>query len=235
MDKRITLYTILSATFLTGLILAEITGGKLIQLVVSDKLAFTLTMGVIPFPLTFIITDIINEYYGRKGIRFITFVGMAMVLVALVVLQIDMMIPAAPISPVADDAFDAVFGVSVRIIIGSLTAYLVGQLIDISVFHYVRKKTGGRLLWLRATGSTVVSQLFDSFIVLFIAFLGQLTVMQIVNVGLTNYIYKFAVAVAITPLLYLVHAIVERYLGRKLAKEMMTRAHAGQGVRLSGS
>ncbi|MGB5874296.1 MAG: queuosine precursor transporter [Bacteroidota bacterium] len=225
MDKRIKLYTVLSSVFLTALILAEITGGKLIGLQLADSFGFTLTMGVIPFPVTFIVTDIINEYYGRRGIRFITFVGMAMILMALLVLQIDMLIPATAISPVTDEAFNAVFGVSIRIIIGSLTAYLVGQLVDIYVFHLIRKRTGGRLLWLRATGSTVISQLIDSFIVLFIAFLGQLSVQQILSIGITNYIYKFGIAVGTTPLLYLIHDMVDRYLGKEMAQELMKRAH----------
>ncbi len=225
MDKRIKLFTLLASTFLTALIIAETTGGKLIQLTISQSLVFTMTMGVIPFPVTFIVTDIINEYYGRHGIRFITLVGMIMVLFALVILQIDMTIPAAAISPVQDEAFHAVFGISTRIINGSLIAYMIGQLVDIHVFHFLRGKTGGRMLWLRATGSTVVSQLIDSFVVLFIAFLGQLTIAQILSVGLTNYIYKFLIAVAITPLLYLVHVLVDRYLGKELAEKMMAEAH----------
>jgi len=225
MDKRIKLYTILSSVFLSALILAEITGGKLLQIRMSDSLAFTMTMGVIPFPVTFIVTDIINEYFGRRGIRFITFVGMSMVLFVLLLLQIDMAIPAAAISPVTDDAFNAVFGVSTRIIVGSLTAYLIGQLVDISVFHFVRKRTGGKLLWLRATGSTVVSQLIDSFVVLFIAFSGTLALGDIVAVGVTNYLYKFCIAVAITPLLYVVHSLVDRYLGKDLAARMVASAH----------
>jgi queuosine precursor transporter len=225
MDKRLTLFTILSSVFLTALVLAETTGGKLIQLRVSDSLVFTLTMGVIPFPITFIVTDIINEYFGRKGIRLVTFVGMAMVVMSLLLLQIDMAIPAAVISPVSDAAFNAVFGVSARIFIGSLTAYLLGQMVDISVFHFIRGRTGEKLLWLRATGSTIVSQLLDSFVVLFIAFLGTLTVGQIANIGLTNYIYKFLIAVAITPVLYIVHRLVDRYLGKELAHQMMEEAH----------
>ena len=225
MDKRIILYTVLSSTFLSALILAEITGGKLLQVQPGDSLTFTMTMGVIPFPVTFIVTDIINEYFGRRGIRFITFVGMSMVLFVLLLLQIDMAIPAAGISPVTDEAFNAVFGVSARIIVGSLTAYLIGQLADISVFHFVRKRTGGRLLWLRATGSTVVSQLIDSFVVLFIAFSGTLAVEEIVSIGMTNYLYKFAIALAITPLLYLVHNMVDRYLGTELAHAMVSLAH----------
>jgi hypothetical protein len=183
--------------------------------------------------LTFIITDIINEYYGRKGMRFVTLVGMGMVLGALLILQVDMAIPAAAISPVTDEAFTMVFGVSARIIVGSLIAYLIGQLVDISVFHFIRERTGGRHLWLRATGSTVVSQFIDSFVVLFIAFLGPLTVGQILFIGATNYIYKFLVSVFITPFLYLVHHVVDRYLGKDLAAAMMEDAHRGAALELT--
>jgi uncharacterized integral membrane protein (TIGR00697 family) len=225
MDKRIRLFATLSAVFLSALVLAEVTGGKLIQLTLSEGLAFTMTMGVIPFPVTFLVTDIINEYFGLKGIRFVTFLGMGMVLMALVILQIDMAIPAAAISPVSDDAFNAVFGISARIIVGSLTAYLIGQLIDISIFHALRARTGGRMLWLRATGSTVVSQLVDSFVVLTIAFLGPLTMGQIVQIGFTNYTYKLLIALSITPFLYVVHTLVDRYLGAELAGRMMREAH----------
>lgn len=225
MDKRVILFTVLSAIFLTALLLAETTGGKLIQLALGNGLVFTLTMGVIPFPVTFIVTDIINEYYGRRGIRFITVLGMIMVVFALVLLQIEMAIPAAAISPVPDAAFNTVFGVSARIIVGSLTAYLIGQFVDIAVFHAIRARTKGSMLWLRATGSTIVSQLIDSFVVLFIAFYGPLSASQIFGIGLTNYIYKFAIAIGITPVLYLVHAAVDRYLGHELATAMAKEAH----------
>lgn len=225
MDKRLRLYTTLSSVFLSALILAEITGSKLIQIPFVGGFMFTMTMGVVPFPVTFIVTDIINEYYGRKGIRFVTFVGMAMILLVLAILQIDMSIPAASFSPVGDEAFNNVFGASARIIVGSLAAYLIGQLVDIAVFHWLRQKTGSRMLWLRATGSTVVSQLIDSFVVLFVAFSGVLSVDQILEIGLTNYLYKFLIAVAITPLLYLLHGVIDRYLGREQAERMMQEAH----------
>jgi len=225
MDKRIKLFTVLSSIFLSALILAEVTGGKLIQMTMSEEWVFTMTMGVIPFPITFIITDIINEYFGRKGMRYITFLGMAMVIMVLILLQVDMLIPAAAISPVSDEAFIGVFGISVRIIIGSIIAYIIGQLVDISIFHFIRERTGGKLLWLRATGSTLISQLIDSFVVLLIAFSGQLTFGTIMEIGVTNYIYKFAIAVLITPGLYIMHNIIDRYLGKELAEEMMEQAH----------
>jgi len=232
-NKPLRLFTILSSIFLTALLLAEITGGKLIKFELSANLAFTMTMGVIPFPVTFIITDIINEYYGRRGMRFVTFVGMGMVLFALLLLQIDMAVPAAAISPVTDEAFTMVFGFSARIIVGSLIAYMIGQLVDISVFHFIRARTGGKYLWLRATGSTVVSQLIDSFVVLFIAFLGPLTVSQILVIGTTNYLYKFIIAILITPFLYLAHSLVDRYLGKNLAAAMTEDAHRGAALELT--
>ncbi len=207
------LYLILSCIFITALLMAELTGGKLIELALSEKWTFIMTMGVIPFPVTFLITDIINEYYGKKGVRFVTLLGMGMIAMAYGILYIDMRIPAASISPVTDEMFNSAFGQSSRIIVGSLTAYLIGQLIDIYVFFWIRRKTKKKWLWLRATGSTVVSQLIDSFVVLFIAFYGPLSFMQILNIGMTNYIYKFFIAIGLTPLIYLGHFLIGRYLG----------------------
>ncbi len=223
MDPRSRLYTVLCALFLTALLLAEITGSKLIQLRLSEEWVFTMTMGVIPFPLTFIVTDLINEYFGKPGIRFVTVIGMIMIALAFLILSIDMAIPAAAISSVTDDQFNAVFGQSNRIILGSLTAYLIGQMIDIQVFHWIRQRTHQRMLWLRATGSTFVSQGMDSFVVLFIAFAGVIPTTTILNIGLTNYIYKFVLAILITPVIYLAHYWIDRYLGSRAA-EMITQA-----------
>jgi len=215
MSKVQKLFAVLMSTFLTALIVAEMTGSKLIQSEITESLVFTMTMGVIPFPVTFIVTDLINEYYGKPGIRFVTVVGMIMIAFTYAILLVDMNIPAAAISPVQDDAFTSVFGQSNRIILGSITAYLVGQLIDIQIFHWIRQKTKAKYLWLRATGSTFVSQLMDSFIVLFIAFAGKLSVEQILNVGITNYIYKFIIAIALTPFIYFAHYVIDRYLGEE--------------------
>ncbi|MBL7994032.1 queuosine precursor transporter [bacterium] len=223
MSRRQKLYTVLTSIFVTALILAEITGSKLIQSRITEDFVFTMTMGVIPFPITFLVTDIVNEYYGKPGIRFVTFLGMFMITFTFAILLIDMSIPAASFSPVTDDAFNSVFGQSNRIILGSITAYLVGQFIDVQVFHYIRKRTHEKMLWLRATGSTFVSQLIDSFVVLFIAFSGKIPYEQILNIGITNYIYKFFIAVALTPLIYLAHHLIDRYLGDE-AHVMMQQA-----------
>jgi hypothetical protein len=125
-----------------------------------------------------------------------------------------------------DLAFNTIFGQGLWIIIGSLTAFLIGQLVDVTVFHYFKSFTGSSKIWLRATGSTLVSQLVDSFVVLFIAFyIGAGWDLKLVLViGIVNYIYKFIVAVIITPLLYLLHSIIDKYLGKELSEKLQTEA-----------
>jgi len=123
-------------------------------------------------------------------------------------------------------AFKAVFGQGRWIIVGSVVAFLIGQLVDVWVFHWVKQKTGESGIWLRATGSTLVSQLLDSFVVLWIAFYigADWSLVTVLGIGLINYAYKFMVALLLTPLIYLAHHGIERYLGNPLAEEMRREA-----------
>ena len=132
-DKKSILYMWLTSTFLTFLLMAELTGSKLISF-----MGFTLTMGVIPFPVTFLITDTLNEFYGRRAVKHTTFLGMVMILLAYAIIVIDLKIPAISISPVDDASFIKVFANSGLVIVGSIIAYVIGQMIDINVFHYLR-------------------------------------------------------------------------------------------------
>ncbi|MDV6235073.1 queuosine precursor transporter [Leptospira ellisii] len=219
LSKPLKLFIVLNAFFLTFLILAEVTGSKLFV-----SFGFTLTMGVIPFPVTFIVTDLLNEYYGRKGVRFTTLVGMVMIFVAYFLLLLDLSIPAAPNSPVDDHSFRVVFSNSGKVIVGSIVAYAIGQLIDIQIFHFLRVKTKNKYVWLRATGSTIVSQLVDSFVVIYIALSGgNLTFQELNSISTNNFVYKCGVAIAITPLIYLAHLLIDRYLGPD-AEKMIERA-----------
>ena len=111
-----------------------------------------------------------------------------------------------------------------RIIAGSLVAFLVSQIVDVTVFHRIKRSTGEKHVWLRATGSTLVSQLVDSYIVLFIAFSGKFTWQQILAIGMMNYIYKFVMAIVLTPLIYLVEARIEKYFGHELTRKMKNAA-----------
>jgi len=230
------LYVVGAAIFITALVVAEATAGKLFTVI---HLPFTLnilgesfdevimTAGVIAFPITFIITDLLNEYFGKPGIRFVTYIGMVMIIFEFGLIQVAMSVETSSISPVPHEAFNTVFGASGRIIIGSLVAYVIGQLADISLFHWLRGLTNGKHLWLRATGSTFGSQFLDTFIVLFIAFWGPLTIQTIVAITLFNYVYKFIVAVLITPLIYVAHWIMDRYLGHETADRLIHEAESG--------
>ena len=227
------LFVVCTAIFLTALVVAEATAGKLFTVI---KLPFAInilgqsfdevvmTAGVIAFPITFIITDLLNEYFGKPGIKFVTYIGMMMIMFEFGLIQVAMSVPTASISPVPAEAFNTVFGASGRIIVGSLVAYLVGQLADISLFHWLRKLTDGKHLWLRATGSTFGSQFLDTFIVLFIAFYGPMTIQTIVAVTLFNYAYKFIVAILITPLIYVAHWVIDRYLGNETSHDLIESA-----------
>lgn len=237
LDRPQKLYVICAAVFITALVVAEATASKFFA---AFDLPFTITIfgqafnevtmtaGVLAFPITFIVTDVMNEYYGKRGIRFVTFVGMAMICLEFALLQAAIAVPTAPISPVPQEAFETVFGTTGRVIIGSLTAYLVGQLVDITLFHWLRKLTRGRWLWLRATGSTFGSQFIDTAIVLTVAFAGQLTFQEIAAITLFNYMYKFVIAVVITPVIYMAHWGMDRYLGHETAEELTRRAEQDQ-------
>ncbi len=124
--------------------------------------------------------------------------------------------------PDMQHAFTAIFGQGMWIILGSLSAFLVSQIIDVIVFHKIKKRTGEKKVWLRATGSTMISQLVDSFIVLFIAFkLGRGWSWQLVlAICLINYTYKFSMAIILTPLIYFINSRIENYLGHETATKM---------------
>ena len=137
-----------------------------------------------------------------------------------------MSIPAASFSPVTNEQFNAVFGQSMWIIVGSISAFVMSQFVDVTVFWFFRGRTKGRFLWLRATGSTAVSQLIDSFVIIGIAFWlpGKLKTEEFLQVAFSNYSYKFLIAVALTPAIYLGHALIDRYLGEKEAIHLMEHA-----------
>ncbi|MDF3818790.1 queuosine precursor transporter [Leptospira sp. 96542] len=224
-QKPVILYVVLLSLFLTFLLMAELTGSKLFF-----AFGFTMTMGVIPFPVTFIVTDLLNEYFGRKVVRATTLIGMVMIGLAYVLIVIDIQIPASPESPVDDLAFQTVFANSGLVILGSIIAYLIGQMIDIHVFHMLRIATNGKHIWLRATGSTIVSQLIDSYVVIFIALGKYHGPAKLASIASTNFFYKLGIAILITPLLYAVHIYIDRYLGAALKKEMEAQAMEEKGI-----
>ena len=199
----------------------------------QSGLSFVLTCGVLLWPLEFVITDIINEFYGPKAVRRISWTAVILISYAFLMYFLAIGIPPADVWIASSSkqgvdniqtAFSAIFGQNMRIIIGSLVAFLVSQIVDVTVFHSIKRRTGNKHLWLRATGSTLVSQLVDSYIVLFIAFSGVFTWQQILAIGMMNYMYKFVVAIILTPLIYLVEGRIERYVGHDAAHKMKLAA-----------
>lgn len=212
-NKKDIVYVILAGIFITNAVVAELIGGKLINV-----FGVPMSVGILPWPVVFVSTDLINEYFGEKGVRKLSLITASLIAYTFVILFIAMRIPAMQGDKlVTDDQFNGVFGQSMWIIVGSITAFMVSQLIDVSIFHFVKNKTGGKMIWLRSTGSTVISQLFDSFIVLGIAFwmTGKMTTEVFLASAITGYFVKMIIAIVLTPVIYLGHSLIEKYIHGK--------------------
>ena len=260
MNKKHRLFLILGGFFITNTLVAEFIGIKIFSLEETlglkplnmtlfgvDGLGFNLTAGVMIWPVVFIMTDIINEYYGKKGVRMLSNMAVVLILYAFMMFYIGIKLvpnewwqfesglredPTQSLEDM-DLAFGRVFGQGLWIIVGSLVAFLVGQIVDVLVFHRIKKATGEKKIWLRATGSTLVSQFIDSYVVLVIAFYvgADWDLVRVLAIGTVNYLYKFILAILLTPFIYLGHFFIDRYLGKKLAAEMKLEAHmATSGV-----
>lgn len=207
-------FIILAGIFITNAVTAELIGGKLIQIG-----PFVMSIGILPWPIVFLTTDLINEYFGEKGVKKLSLITACLIAYSFLILLFAMTIPAAKgISPVSDEQFTAVFGQSMWIIVGSIIAFMVSQLIDVTVFWFFKKRTGNQKIWLRATGSTVISQLFDSFIVLGIAFYlpGKIDFETFLGSALTGYTFKLSIAILLTPAIYAGHYFIKKYLAKEM-------------------
>jgi uncharacterized integral membrane protein (TIGR00697 family) len=251
-SKRTILFLVLGSFFIANAIIAEFIGVKIFSLegtlgfnpanilIGSYQLSFNLTAGVILWPLVFVMTDIINEYFGQRAVKLYSYIAAVLVSYSFIAIYFSMNVKGADfwnIKSLANGtldmnlAYNNVLGQGLWIIIGSLAAFLIGQIIDVKVFHAIRKITGDKHLWLRATLSTLVSQLIDSFVVLFIAFyIGKLNtpdqwpLSQVMAIATVNYIYKFLVAWLMIPLLYFIHKLIDTYLGKETANKMIEEA-----------
>lgn len=251
-DRPTRLFIILAGFFVANAIIAEIIGVKIFSLeetlgfpkadfnlLGTEHLSFNLSVGVLPWPVIFVMTDIVNEYYGVKGVRFLTLLTTALIAFAFIVFYFA--IKAAPDTsfwlgsytndgvPDMQAAYRAIFGQGMNIIVGSLTAFIIGQLIDAFVFRGIKKLTGEKAIWARATLSTVVSQFIDSVVVTYVAFhlFRGVPVGRTMAWAFTAYAYKFIIAIAFTPLVYVIHWAAEKYLGKSTALEMKKQALTG--------
>ena len=249
-DKGVRLFLFLTAFFMTNAIIAQFIGVKIFAFEDTVGMAplnwnlfghsgsLMLSAGVLPWPIVFVTTDIINEYYGKRGVKLLSYTGVFMIFFAfLIVFAVIQLEPAdfwiasyqTQGVPDAQAAFATIFGQGAWMIVGSIIAFLLGQIIDAFVFDKLRRWTKDKMVWLRATGSTIISQFIDSFVVLYIAFVlgpAEWPISQFLAVGTVNYSYKFLVALSLTPIIYLAHSLIDRYLGKERAEMMRQEAIA---------
>jgi len=250
-QKKNKLFIVLAGIFLTNAIIAELIGVKIFSgeqtlglhpanlNILGFVMDFNLTAGAVIWPVVFITSDLVNEYFGKPGVKRISYLAAGFIAYSFLVIYLTMNLPPAQWWLDAnnadaqgnyfnmDFAFNKILGQGQRIIVASLAAFLIGQLVDVFVFQKLRKVTGSKMLWLRATGSTLISQFIDSFVVLYLAFSGIFSNQQILAIGITNYLYKFTVAILLTPLIYGGHYVIDGYLGKENA-EKLSEESAGQ-------
>jgi queuosine precursor transporter len=209
--KREWTFIALAGLFITNAITAELISSKLIEIPIhigSWNHTFITIIGVLPWPVVFLLTDTLNEFYGEKAVRRLSWLTAALIGFCFVIVNLALMIPAHPRIGVTDKEFHSVFGQAPWIMIGSIAAFLLSQLFDVTLFHWVKSKTGNKLIWLRSTGSTVISQLLDTLVVLYIGFVlpGKMNWQTFLDVAPVNYLLKLSVAVLLTPAIYGLHA-----------------------------
>lgn len=222
-QRRQWLFVFLVGLFVTNAITAELISNKLIEIPLTFSLGgmkfgpFITIVGVLPWPIVFIITDLLNEFYGEKSVRRVSWITAILIAYCFIIVSIALQLPAKEIpgSSLATNAeFSKVFGQAQMVIVGSIAAFLFSQLLDATLFHWIKSKTGNKYIWLRSTGSTVLSQMVDTIVVLYIGFVlpGALSFNDFLAIAPTNYFLKLLIAISLTPLIYLGHYIVKRYL-----------------------
>ncbi|MCU0328570.1 MAG: queuosine precursor transporter [Chitinophagales bacterium] len=246
-DKKSTLFAALSMIFITQVFLAETIGVKIFSLektfgfsplnyeLLGISLSLNYTCGVLIWPVVFVMTDIINDFYGKKGVAFLSTSAAILILYGFFVFKLAIFtqpadfwegMSAAQGVQSMNQAFSLVFAQSSWIIVGSLVAFIIGQMVDVFVFSQIKVRNFDAPIWVRATLSTLVSQFIDSFVVIYIAFvIGQgWSLSQFIAISINNYFYKFSLALLMIPILMLIHRGIERYLGADLSLEMRKQA-----------
>jgi uncharacterized integral membrane protein (TIGR00697 family) len=209
-NRKDIVFLVLAGFFITNAIIAELIGGKLIQFFGL----FTQSIGIILWPIIFILTDLINEHFGKDGVKKLTYITVGLISFAFIILTIAIKIPATSFSPVNNDVFKTVFGQSQWIIVGSIIAFLMSQLVDVYMYLFFKKITGNKFIWLRATGSTLISQLVDTFVVQYIAFVlpAKWTFNEFMTNASYGYVFKLFIAIALIPLIYIGHFFINMFL-----------------------
>jgi uncharacterized integral membrane protein (TIGR00697 family) len=236
-DKAESAFSVLMAGFVMVLVLTNIIGVKLFlafpELLPNGLFGepVTLTTGILTYPITFLFTDIVCEVFGRKRANLMVYTGFAMSLFSLILVQVALVVPGSTVWPAGNPnyetveamqtAFDSVFTLPGILIFASMSAYLVAQLMDVRLFHFWKRVTHGRHLWLRNNGSTMVSQLADTVIVnsIFLGFGLGLPWDIVGKIIVAVYLFKIGMAALDTPLIYLGVALLRSYISADAVEE----------------
>ena len=195
------LYIFLCAIFISSLVTCNLIANKFVTVDLGFKV-FIVSAGILPYPLTFLVTDLISELYGQKKANIVVFSGFVASMFVLLFLWLGGQFNAIPDSIVNDDTYNKVFQNAWRIIAASMIAYLFAQFIDVRIFHFWKRLTNGKHLWLRNNGSTIASQLVDTTLVVMILFVGVWEPSKIVSAIIDGWLFKMLMAAIDTPIIY---------------------------------
>ena len=195
------LYIFLCAIFISSLVTCNLIANKFVSVDLGFKV-FIVSAGILPYPLTFLVTDLISELYGQKKANIVVFSGFVASMFVLLFLWLGGQFNAIPDSIVNDDTYNKVFQNAWRIIAASMIAYLFAQFIDVRIFHFWKRLTNGKHLWLRNNGSTIASQLVDTTLVVMILFVGVWEPSNIISAIIDGWLFKMLMAAIDTPIIY---------------------------------
>lgn len=218
-DKADLLYLLLAALFVAALVSCNLIANKFVAIDLGFK-TFQISAGVLPYPITFLITDLLSEIYGQKKTNRVVLVGFVASMFVLFILFLGGSFDALDTSPVTNEVYDTTFKNAVRIIFASMIAYIMAQLVDVRLFHFWKKLTKGKALWLRNNASTIFSQLVDTTLVVLVIFAGVETSNTIFTYIIDGWTFKLLVALVDTPLLYGATWVFREMFGLQFGEEL---------------
>lgn len=216
-SRKQIVFLVMAGIFITSAIVAELISCKMV-----DTGLYPMIAGIVPWPIVFLLTDVMNEYFGKKTVRRLSWITVVLIAFCFLLVYVSVELPTAKNSYLTDIEYRKAFGGSLWVMAGSIAAFIISQLLDVQLFSLFNRLTKGKLIWLRSTGSTVISQLVDSYVVLVIGFLipGKLSFQEVLFFGITGYSMKLIIAIALTPMIYVMHALAKKLLGATVKTEL---------------